>query len=98
MNRSVVIPTLNAAAELPAALAALADSRLVREIVVSDGGSRDETIAIATRAEARIVAGRRGRGSQLAAGAVAAIADWLLFLHADCHLVPGWEQAVAAFI
>ena len=95
---SVVIPALNAAGELPATLAALADARLIGEIIVADGGSMDETVAIARAAGARIVSAPRGRGTQLAAGAAAASGDWLLFLHADCRLAPGWEEAIAAFV
>src|SRR6266478_6767596 len=49
-------------------------------------------------AGARIVAGARGRGTQLAAGAKVATGEWLLFLHADCRLAAGWEDAVAAFL
>jgi rSAM/selenodomain-associated transferase 2 len=95
---SVVIPTLDAAGELPATLAALAGARLIGEVIVADGGSNDETTAIVQAAGARIVAAQRGRGSQLAAGAAAASGDWLLFLHADCRLAPGWEPAVEAFV
>jgi rSAM/selenodomain-associated transferase 2 len=95
---SVVIPTLDAAEDLPQALAPLAGSRLIREIIVSDGGSRDETLAMARAAAARLVAGPPGRGIQLAAGAAMAAGEWLLFLHADCRLMPGWEVAVAGFI
>jgi rSAM/selenodomain-associated transferase 2 len=95
---SVVIPTLDAAADLPAALAALSCARSIREIIVADGGSHDDSVAIAQAAGARPVSAKRGRGSQLAAGAAAACGDWLLFLHADCRLAPGWEPAVAEFI
>lgn len=101
---SVVIPTLDAAAELPAALAALTGAApigeipLIEEIIVSDGGSRDATVAMARAAGARTVSAPRGRGSQLAAGAAASRGEWLLFLHADCRPVPGWRQAVEAFI
>ena len=95
---SIVIPTLDAAAELPGTLAALAGSALIREIIVSDGGSRDDTLAIADAADARRVAGPPGRGIQLIAGAAAATSEWLLFLHADCRLAPGWEKAAAEFI
>ncbi len=95
---SVVIPTLDAADELPATLAALAGARLIREIIVADGGSGDATVAVAQAVGARIVIAPRGRGSQLAAGAAAARGDWLLFLHADCRLAPGWEPAVEAFV
>src|SRR5690348_8189060 len=96
---SVIIPTLDAAAGLPAALAALAEGRaLVREIVVADGGSRDATPAIAEAAGARVVATSRGRGAQLAAGAAQASGDWLFFLHADTRPEPGWAAEVARFI
>jgi len=93
-----VIPTLDAAAELPATLAVLGASALIGEIVVVDGGSQDATIAIAREAGARIVEARRGRGNQLAAGAASAGEDWLLFIHADCRPLAGWEDAVRAFI
>jgi len=95
---SVVIPTLDAADELAATLAALAGARLVGEIIVADGGSSDDSVAVAHAAGARIVKAPRGRGTQLAAGAAAASGDWLLFLHADCSLAPGWEQAVDTFV
>lgn len=95
---SAVIPVLNAAAELSRTLTALADSALIGEIVVVDGGSRDDSIAVARAAGARVIDAPRGRGSQLAAGAAAATGEWLLFLHADCRPLPGWEEAVRAFI
>jgi rSAM/selenodomain-associated transferase 2 len=71
---------------------------VVREIIVADGGSVDQTIALAEAGQARVVAAPRGRGSQLAAGAAAAAGAWLLFLHADCRPAPGWPEAVAAFL
>lgn len=95
---SVVIPTLDAAAELPATLAALAGAPLVGEIIVADGGSCDDSRAIAGAAGARTLVAPKGRGPQLQAGAAAASGEWLLFLHADCRLAAGWERAVAAFI
>ncbi len=95
---SVIIPTLDAAIELPATLARLTNARLIGEIIVADGGSADDTVAIARAAGARIVDAPRGRGPQLAAGAAAAGGEWLLFLHADCRPAPGWEEAVASFV
>ena len=92
----VVIPTLNAAATLGAALGGLSAARadgLVRTVVVSDGGSTDRTVDIAMASGARIERGAPGRGRQLAAGARAARAPWLLFLHADTRLAAGWERA-----
>jgi len=97
---SVVIPTLDCADTLPATLDAVAagGARLVAEIVIADGGSRDHTLEIARARGARVLAGARGRGAQLAAGGAAARAPWLLFLHADTRLAPGWTDAVADFI
>lgn len=93
-----MIPVLNAAAELPHTLAILQDAALISEIVVVDGGSQDDSVAIAREAGAKIIETPRGRGTQLAAGSVAAKGDWLLFLHADCRPLPGWEESVRVFI
>ena len=98
---SVIVPTLNAAASLSNSLAQFEAARasgLVTDIIVIDGGSRDDSVALAQTAGAIVVTGPPGRGRQLALGAAAAQADWLLFLHADTRLDPGWEAAVTAFI
>ena len=92
---SVVIPTLNAAATLGPCLAALSEAD---ETIVVDGGSTDSTGAVAESSGARFVRSPRGRGAQLAAGAAAAKGDWLLFLHADTRLAPGWYEAAARHI
>ncbi len=97
---SVVIPTLDCADALDATLAALSATKggLIAEIVVADGGSRDATAACARAHGARVIAAPRGRGAQLAAGARAARAPWLLLLHADTRLAADWAQAAAGFI
>ena len=64
------------------------------EIIVADGGSRDATCERAVAAGARVVAAAPGRARQLAAGAGAAEADAILFLHADTRLTPGWADVV----
>lgn len=89
---SLVIPTLNAGSVLTATITAVVP---VREIIVVDGGSTDRTVAIAHASGARVLAASRGRGSQIAAGIAAAGQPWLLILHADTCLQPGWRQAVA---
>ncbi len=91
---SVVIPTLNAARGLQATLAAL--GAVPDEVVLADGGSTDATRAQAAAAGARVVDAPRGRGWQLAAGVAAARGDWLLLLHADTVLSPGWAAALGA--
>ncbi len=96
---SVIIPTLNAAHVLPETLAALmegVDAGVIRELVISDGGSEDATIAIAEEAGGRVLTGSRGRGAQLRQAAEAARGDWLLLLHADTWLSPGWTDAVTS--
>ncbi|MFP4004129.1 MAG: TIGR04283 family arsenosugar biosynthesis glycosyltransferase [Alphaproteobacteria bacterium] len=96
---SVVIPALNAARTLPACLEALgAGNGFVEEVIVADGGSADATVQIAERAGACVIASPRGRGVQLAEGAQAAQARWLLFLHADTVLEAGWQAEARAFI
>jgi rSAM/selenodomain-associated transferase 2 len=66
------------------------------EVSVVDGGSTDATPDIARAHSARVIASAPGRGRQMAAGATAATGEWLLFLHADTRLQPGWNAAVAA--
>lgn len=95
---SIVIPALNAAAHIGDCLRASAAEGLVLEHLVVDGGSGDATVRVAESSGARVIGASRGRGSQLAAGAAAASGDWLLFLHADTMLAPGWAGAVSAFI
>lgn len=92
---SVVIPALNAADGLPATLAALDPTD---ELIVVDGGSRDGTVVLAGELGARVVETAPGRGGQLAAGASAATAHWLLFLHADTVLSAGWRDIVDGYL
>ena len=88
---SVVIPTLNAAATLGRTLTSVAE---VEERLVVDGGSSDRTGALAASLGARVLPAPRSRGSQLAAGVSAARGEWLLLLHADTRLAPGWPDVI----
>ncbi|EAP77735.1 TIGR04283 family arsenosugar biosynthesis glycosyltransferase [Roseovarius nubinhibens] len=96
---TVIIPTLNAEATLPVCLAALfegVEAGLIRELLISDGGSGDATAQIADEVGAELVTGTASRGGQLRRGAAMARGEWLLILHADTRLAPGWSAAVAA--
>ncbi len=84
-NLSVVIPTLEAAATLEAALDSVPGGA---EILVVDGGSRDRSREIAAARGARVLTAPAGRALQLGHGAETAAGDVLLFLHADCRLPP----------
>ena len=79
-------------------VAELCRSALVGEVIIADGGSTDMTVSVAKAAGAGVAFASRGRGPQLAAGAAAASGNWLLFIHADCRLEPGWDMAVSTFL
>jgi rSAM/selenodomain-associated transferase 2 len=92
---SIVIPVLDEAATIGAALAALAPCRARgAEVIVVDGGSRDATVEAARSLADRVITAPRGRGSQMNAGAAAAAGDILLFLHADTRLPPDADRTV----
>jgi rSAM/selenodomain-associated transferase 2 len=98
---SVIIPTLNAERTLAHTLGALVPAvveGIVQEAIVVDGGSTDETRTIAEAAGTHLIEAPPGRGSQLEAGASKARGDWLLFLHADTVLEPGWAEEAQSFI
>jgi rSAM/selenodomain-associated transferase 2 len=80
---SVIIPTLNEGARLPRLLATLCAEPVASEIIVADGGSVDDTVAIAREAGVKVIATAPGRGGQIRAGAETARSDIFLFLHAD---------------
>ena len=92
----VVIPTVNEAGHLPGLLADLAEVQFPLRIVVSDGGSADDTLELARAAGASCVSGLRGRAAQMNAGARALDTPWLLFLHADSRLPPASRSALVA--
>lgn len=96
---SVIVPTLNAAGDLPLCLESLLpglEAGLIREVIVVDGGSADVTRAIAGSAGADVIESEAGRGKQLRAGAAAARGEWFLFLHADTALSRDWAERAAA--
>lgn len=79
----MIVPAYNEAAAIGGCVESLKriDERL--EIIVVDGDSSDETVRIAAAGGATVISAKRGRGSQLHAGAVAARGNVLWFVHAD---------------
>jgi hypothetical protein len=90
---SVIIPTLNEAACLPATLQSLRQSENT-QIIVVDGGSSDCTCDIAHAAGCIVLKHQRGRAVQINAGAEAADGEILLLLHADTCVPSGFDEAI----
>jgi rSAM/selenodomain-associated transferase 2 len=94
---TIVLPVLNEAAIIVAALQALAPLRARgAEIIVADGYSRDGTAQLAEPFADRVIAVRRGRGAAMNAGAALGTGDALLFLHADTALPDGTDRLIDA--
>ena len=93
---SIVMPVLNEAVGLGAALQALAPL-LARgaQVIVTDGGSNDHSAALAQAGGAQLVNAPRGRALQMNAGAAQASGDVLLFLHADTMLPASADELVS---
>ena len=92
MTFSIIIPTLNEAANIERCLLALQPLRDCAEVIVVDGGSVDNTVELATPYADKILLSGRGRARQMNQGAQQATGDILLFLHADTALP---EQALS---
>ncbi len=90
MSLSIIIPTLNEAENMPALLASLQPLRQRgAEVVIADGGSTDDTVALAGSSADRVITADPGRARQLNAGAKVANGEILCFLHADSRLPDG---------
>ena len=68
------------------------------QVIVVDGGSTDQTVDVALTHGAEVVVSPPGRGIQMNAGAQAAHAAWLLFLHADTRLPFGYDRHVRSVL
>jgi rSAM/selenodomain-associated transferase 2/rSAM/selenodomain-associated transferase 1 len=91
----IVMPVSNEGGTLAARLMALAPLRARgAEVVVVDGGSTDDTWAMASALADQVLLAPRGRASQMNAGAKGAATSALLFLHADTKLPDGADQLI----
>jgi rSAM/selenodomain-associated transferase 2 len=96
---SVVIPTLEEASRLPLLLADLRRWPGELEVIVSDGGSRDQTREVALLAGATVLdSPKAGRGPQLRWGIDHSTHAWVLVLHADSRLPGTWHQKVGTVL
>ena len=85
---AVIIPTLNEGRTIGLGIQRIL-AQAPDELVVVDGGSDDDTLAIARSHEVRVIKSARGRAVQQNFGAAITTSEVLLFLHADCHLEGG---------
>ncbi len=99
---SIIIPAYNAEDVLPLCLSSLMpglEAGLIREVILVDGGSADQTRRLAEGTGATVfTAPERGRAAQLIHGAKQARGDWLLFLHADTALSRDWAERAKSHI
>jgi hypothetical protein len=98
---SVIIATLDSERPLVQTLAALvpgATAGLISEVVVADGGSRDDTAIVADVAGCRWLAGQGSPGARLKSAAAVARAPWLLFLRPGTILDGPWIGEANRFI
>lgn len=87
MSLSIIIPTLNETRGIVSTLTMLQPLRARgSEVIVVDGGSSDDTAALARPLADAVLNAPRGRAPQMNAGAAMATREILLFLHADCRL------------
>jgi rSAM/selenodomain-associated transferase 2 len=96
---SIIIPVLNEADCLDQALAKLFALQWVKdhaEVIISDGGSEDDSLDIASRYPCRIVHSNAGRASQMNTASKSAQGMYLLFLHADSTLSEGFNRFIEA--
>lgn len=95
MTLSIIVPVLNESQALPALLERLLPlQRQGCDILLVDGGSEDGTAQAAELAGFTVLRAARGRACQMNAGALRAVGDTLLFLHADTHLPHGASALV----
>ena len=90
---SVIIPALNESVRIQSAIQSARKGHPL-EVIVVDGGSRDDTVIVASKAGATVIQASRGRAVQMNAGADISRGSHLLFLHADTRLPDGYTDHI----
>jgi rSAM/selenodomain-associated transferase 2 len=94
---SIILPVLNEAAHIVACLEALQPLRGQHgELIIVDGGSRDQTVALAEPLADRVIISSKGRAAQMNVGAQHASNAILWFLHADSQPPPAAVNLISA--
>jgi rSAM/selenodomain-associated transferase 2 len=95
MRVSIIVPVLNEASGIAEFLESLASVRSEAvEIILVDGGSTDQTAALAAPRVDRVLHAAKGRAGQMNAGAAVASGSVFLFLHADTQLPASALEAI----
>ena len=98
---SIVIPTLNSQNTVRKTLASLfegIEAGIVRELIVVDGGSTDETREIVEECGGKFISSAASRGYQLKKGVNLAKGDFIFVLHSDSVLERGWSKIVKKYL
>ncbi|MEH2052335.1 TIGR04283 family arsenosugar biosynthesis glycosyltransferase [Nostoc sp.] len=90
---SIIIPAINEAVNIKEAITTTQPSTNI-EVIVVDGGSKDNTVEIAQSLNVKVISSSPGRAVQMNAGALAASGEILLFLHADSRLPMGFDEMI----
>ena len=99
MKLSIIIPVYNEAANIIATLRRLQNYRFQgHEVIVVDGGSRDNSFDCAVGLVDKLLMSRPGRATQMNIGAEQASGEVLVFLHADTELPPLANTLIAEAI
>lgn len=94
---SIIVPTLNEAAQIENTLLVAQELRLYgAEVIVVDGGSSDDTVTLATPLADKVLNAPCGRAKQMNSGAATADGETLLFLHADTLLPDRADRLILA--
>ena len=97
---SIVIPTLNSQNTVRKTLASLfegIEAGIVRELIVVDGGSTDQTREIVEECGGIFISSEASRGYQLKKGVNLAKGDFIFVLHSYSVLETGWSEIVKKY-